>query len=205
MNQQTGILRRGRKFDQVLEGAREVFLADGFEGASVDNIARAAGVSKATLYSYFPDKRVLFMEVVRAACMEQADSMTSLAAGCRGPREVLRLAAERVHGALLGGYSLQLFRIFVAEADRFPELGAMFYESGPMAMHEEMRGYLELAAQRGELSIADTDLAAAQFLELCKADLFLRFLFKIDESFSGAERERVIAGAIETFMARYGV
>ncbi|WP_372674886.1 TetR/AcrR family transcriptional regulator, partial [Aquicoccus sp.] len=53
---QAEINRSGRKFDQVLEGARKVFMADGFERASVDDIARAAGVSKATLYSYFPDK-----------------------------------------------------------------------------------------------------------------------------------------------------
>lgn len=205
MNQQASILRTGRKFDQVLEGAREVFLADGFEGANVDKIARVSGVSKATLYSYFPDKRVLFMEVVRSACVEQADSALDLVSGCCGPRDVLRFAAERVHQALLGGYSLQLFRIFVAEADRFPELGPMFYESGPMALHEQVRDYLLVAVERGELAIADTDLAAAQFVELCKADIFLRFLFKIDEAFSEAERERVIAGAIETFMARYGV
>ncbi len=51
----TPTVKRGRKFDQVLQGAREIFMSDGFEGASVDDIARAAGVSKATLYSYFPD------------------------------------------------------------------------------------------------------------------------------------------------------
>ena len=204
MNQQDSILRTGRKFDQVLEGAREVFLTDGFEGASVDKIAKAAGVSKATLYSYFPDKRVLFMEVVRSVCVQQADSSLDLAEGCCGPRDVLRLAAERVHGVLLNGFSLQLFRIFVAEADRFPELGPMFYESGPLVLHGQIRDYLTVAAERGELVIPDTDLAAAQFIELCKADVFLRFLFKIDESFSEAELERVISGAIETFLARYG-
>lgn len=205
MNQHASVLRTGRKFDQVLAGAREVFLADGFEGASVDKIAKAAGVSKATLYSYFPDKRVLFMEVVRSACVQQADTALDLVAGSSGPREALRAAAERVLGGLLGGFSLQLFRIFVAEADRFPELGPMFYESGPMVMHGQIRDYLEAAAERGELAIPDADLAAAQFIELCKADLFLRFLFKIDETFSAAERERVIGGAIGTFMARYGV
>lgn len=65
-------IRKGRKFDQVVEGAQEIFLRDGFEGASVDDIARAAGVSKATLYSYFPDKRLLFMEVATRQCSEQA-------------------------------------------------------------------------------------------------------------------------------------
>ena len=57
-------INRGRKFDQVLEGARTIFLRDGFDGASVDDIAKEAGVSKATLYSYFPDKRLMFVEVV---------------------------------------------------------------------------------------------------------------------------------------------
>ena len=151
MNQHASVLRTGRKFDQVLAGAREVFLADGFEGASVDKIAKAAGVSKATLYSYFPDKRVLFMEVVRSACVQQADASLDLAPGSCGPRDVLRAAAERVHGVLLGGFSLQLFRIFVAEADRFPELGPMFYESGPMVLHGEIRdsgAHQRMAADR---------------------------------------------------------
>ena len=68
MNDAAPIVRKGRKFDQVLEGARSVFMADGFEGASVDDIARAAGVSKAPLYSYFPDKRLLCVEVATQEC-----------------------------------------------------------------------------------------------------------------------------------------
>lgn len=50
------VLRSGRKFAQMLEGARQIFLALDFQEATVDDIARAAGVSKATLFSYFPDK-----------------------------------------------------------------------------------------------------------------------------------------------------
>ena len=72
MTETAAIVRTGRKFDQVIAGARAVFLADGFEGASVDDIAKAAGVSKATLYSYFPDKRLLFLEVARTECSERA-------------------------------------------------------------------------------------------------------------------------------------
>ena len=63
MNAPHPVVKQGRKWSQVLDGARTVFLRDGFEGASVDDIVREAGVSKATLYSYFPDKRLLFMEV----------------------------------------------------------------------------------------------------------------------------------------------
>ncbi len=71
-------ITRGRKFLQVLEGARAIFLRDGFEGAAVDDIAREAGVSKATLYSYFPDKRVMFMEVFRNELAREAADASAL-------------------------------------------------------------------------------------------------------------------------------
>ena len=72
MNAPQSVVKQGRKWDQVLDGARKVFMRDGFEGASVDDIVREAGVSKATLYSYFPDKRLLFIET----------SWSPIAVGC---------------------------------------------------------------------------------------------------------------------------
>lgn len=205
MNQPATILRTGRKFDQVLEGARDVFMADGFEGASVDDIARAAGVSKATLYSYFPDKRLLFMEVARHECARQAGAAVDLIEACCTPQQVLRVAAKHILSVILSDFGQKMFRICVAEADRFPDLGRQFYESGPMVVRARVRAYLEQATARGELKIEDFDLAADQLAELCKADLFPRLMFNIDTEFTDAEWERVITGAVETFLARYGV
>ena len=71
-------IKRGRKFDQVLEGARTVFLRDGYSGASVDDIATEAGVSKATLYSYFPDKQILFICASGNRSYQAADYFRSL-------------------------------------------------------------------------------------------------------------------------------
>lgn len=198
------IVRTGRKFDQVLEGARQVFMTDGFEGASVDDIAREAGVSKATLYSYFPDKKLLFMEVARTECARQSEDAIHMMDSCATPRQVLRFAAERVLAFILSDFGQKVFRLCVAESDRFPELGRQFYESGPMVVRERMREYLVAATERGELNIEDFDLAADQFGELCKADLFARLVFNIDRSFDQAAIDRVITGAVDTFMARYG-
>lgn len=204
MAQAAEITRTGRKFDQVLEGARQVFLVDGFEGASVDDIARVAGVSKATLYSYFPDKRLLFMEVARLECIRQGEeSIKEINTGAE-PQEVLRNAARHMLGFILSDFGQRVFRICVAEADRFPDLGRQFYESGPMMVRSRMKQYLADAVARGELVIEDLDLAADQFAELCKADLFPRWVFNIDASFTEAEIDRVIDGAVATFMARYG-
>ncbi|MFZ7093039.1 TetR/AcrR family transcriptional regulator [Primorskyibacter sp. 2E233] len=198
------VVRKGRKFDQVLDGAREIFLRDGFEGASVDDIARAAGVSKATLYSYFPDKRLLFMEVASDQCCRQADEALVTMDLSRPPREVLREAGHRFLSFIYSEMGQRIFRICVAESDRFPELGRQFYQSGPMTMRRALTTYLEQSRARGELVIDDMNLAADQFAELCKADLWPKLIFGLQTDFEQHEVDRILDGAIETFMARYG-
>lgn len=204
MNQLKSEIKRGRKFDQVLEGARAVFLKDGFEGASVDIIAREAGVSKATMYSYFPDKRLLFMEVAANECKCQAAAATASIDMSAQPEAVLRKAAAHLIDYFLSDFGLRVFRICVAEADRFPELGQKFYDSGPALVETTLSGYFDLAIARGELAIDDKSLAAHQFSELCKARLFPRLVFGVQTQFSKAEIATVIDGAVEMFMARYG-
>ncbi len=205
MNAVTEQVKKGRKFEQVLEGAREVFMADGFEGASVDTIAKVACVSKATLYSYFPDKRLLFMEVAKCECCRQADEAIELIDMAAPPETVLTEAATRMLNFFLSDFGMRVFRICVAESDRFPELGREFYESGPALLRNRMVEYLSEAVARGTLEIDDMELAADQFAELCKADLFPRIVFGISTVFTEDDRKRVIEGAVKMFMARYGV
>ncbi|MDM8164756.1 TetR/AcrR family transcriptional regulator [Roseovarius sp.] len=196
-------IKKGRKFDQVLDGAREIFLRDGFEGASVDEIARAAGVSKATLYSYFPDKRLLFSEVARIECNRQAEEALDVI-GMGAPIEVvLHEAANRIVRFFLSDFGRQVFRICVSESFRFPELGRRFYESGPKLVRERMTKVLTPYVERGVLKIDDMDLAANQFGELCKADLFVRNLCGVCNDFNEQDVERVVNGAVEMFLARY--
>lgn len=204
MSTQRPEIRKGRKYDQVLSGAQDVFLRDGFSGASVDDIARAANVSKATLYSYFPDKRQMFMEMARVQCAAQADAMLQEIDQSAPAADVLTQTARGVLQLILSEFGLKVFRICVAEADRFPELGRRFYESGPAMGRQHMVAYLQCATEKGELKVADFDMAAWQFQELCKADLYMRMVFGVDDGFSDDEVERVIKEAVTTFMARYG-
>ncbi len=202
MNEQLPI-RKGRKFGQVLDGARTVFLRDGFEGASVDDIAREAGVSKATLYSYFPDKKMLFVEVASSQCRVQADEAVCALDTTAPPREVLRMVAMKFLGFMFSDMGQRIFRICVAESDRFPEIGRDFYRFGPMTMRTALVQYLSQACDRQELKIDDLPLAADQFAELCKADLWPRLVFNVQDSVTEAEIERIVDGALDTFMARY--
>lgn len=195
--------KKGRKFDQVLEGARQVFLSDGFEGASVDDIAKAAGVSKATLYSYFPDKRFLFMQVAKTECSRQADVAIESIDMSAPVRQVLTDIARQMIDFITSQFGQRIFRICVGESDRFPELGREFYESGPKLIRDRLVAFFDKAIERGELQIEDRELAADQFHELCKADLFPRMVFNLSDNFTDAEKSRVVNGAVETFMARY--
>ncbi|WP_424830649.1 TetR/AcrR family transcriptional regulator [Ruegeria sp.] len=205
MTQAATILRTGRKFDQVLRGAREVFMADGFEGASVDDIARAAGVSKATLYSYFPDKRLLFMEVAQNECERMADHVLSMIDETKPAREVLTIAATQLAAFLVSDFAQQVFRICIAESDRFPELGHAFYQAGPKNGQCHLAEYLEKAVAKGELVVEDVQIAAAQMSELCKVRIWNRAAFGIQSSFTQQEIDEVALQAVDMFMARYGV
>ncbi len=196
-------VKPGRKADQVLDGARDVFMAQGFEGASVDDIARAARVSKATLYSYYPDKRVLFSHVLKSECTKQANVLTELLEAGGTTREVLCNIARSFVSFLVTPVALSMFRICVAESDRFPEVSRAFYSSGPEIMRKRMVAFLQNATSRGDLEIEDFGLAADQLAELCRADLFLLCLLGLKKDPDPDEIRYVADQAVETFLARF--
>ena len=203
MNTQVSVLRKGRKLDQVLAGAREIFLRDGFEGASVDDIARAAGVSKATLYSYFSDKRQLFQEVVQAECQRMSTEIVSQIDDTMPIREALSAAAYGLTKFLVSDFSQRIFRICVAERDRFPELGQAYYAAGPGNGHQQLVEHLAASVACGELEIADVDMAAYQFSELCKARNFSLACFGVKTEFGESEIRDVAEAAVDMFMKSY--
>ncbi|WP_422048893.1 TetR/AcrR family transcriptional regulator [Shimia sp.] len=205
MNTQSPIIRQGRKFAQVLDHARRLFMQHGFESVSMDHIAQAAQVSKATLYNYFPDKRMLFMEVARQECAEQAEQLEAAVDGTQPAAEVLRVVGRGLMGIILSEFGRNMFRVCVSEGDRFPELGQQFYTSGPQLCQSRLMAFFAEAEARGELRVPDKKLAADQFAELCKAGLFLRQVTGVQTEFAAGEVEHVVEGAVEMFMARYGV
>lgn len=198
-------ITKGRKFDQVLDGARAVFMKDGFEGASVDDIAKTAGVSKATLYSYFPDKRLLFAEVAKSECHRQADTALEIITDDATPAEVLYNAGQLMLEFFTSDFGMSMFRICTAESGRFPELGQQFYVSGPELVRTRLVDYFHEAVAKGQLDISDYDLAADQFAELCKATIVPQLMCGVKTSFTQQEIDRVLNGAVDMFMARHGV
>ncbi len=202
MTLQSAAIRQGRKYDQVLEGAREVFMEMGYARASVDRIAQVSGVSKATLYSYFPEKRLLFTEMYRTEILRLADSAVELSPDTP-PEVALREAARRIIDYVTSDFALAMYRICVAESARFPEIGRAFYENGPELGRARLGAYLDAMQARGALEIEDTALAADQFFQLCQTTISDRLICGVQMQFSEGEITRIIDGAISVFLARY--
>ena len=196
---------KGRKVAQVLNGAQQIFMAQGYEGASVDAIAKAANVSKATLYSYFPDKRSLFGAVAQAACQEQTRRSMSFAEEEGSFDERLYQGCRSFMEFLYSPFGLQMYRAVVSESARFPEFGRQFWATGPGMAHAELVTLFRQAEAEGVLKpIADHQLAAETLAELCKVYLHPRLLLGVLDKAEPEELDRIARNAVDTFMARYG-
>ncbi|MCI0599827.1 MAG: TetR/AcrR family transcriptional regulator [Beijerinckiaceae bacterium] len=188
---------------QILEGAREVFLSQGFDGASMGEIARKARVSKGTLYVYFDSKEELFDAIAHEVCMGQAENVFSLDPSDHDIEAVLtRLGGSFVRFLCRPG-AMPPLRTVIAVSERMPDIGKKFYDSGPAEGVEKLRVYLESQAAAGILTIEDCEVAAAQFLESCVATILKPMLFNAAGA-PGEERiDHVVGIAVRAFLAAY--
>src|SRR5262249_20360553 len=162
---------------QIMDGAREVFLDQGFDAASMGEIARRAGVSKGTLYVYFDSKEQLFEAVAHEACAAQAEAVFSLDPEDRDIEAVLtRLGREFVKFLCQPG-AMPPLRTIMSISERMPEIGRKFYETGPAFGVEKLRAYLEAQIAARTLEIEDCEVAAAQFLDSSVATILKPLLF----------------------------
>lgn len=162
-------VREGRKIHQVIRGAATIFLRDGYAGASVDDIARAAGVSKATLYSYFPHKGLMFQQAMQAE-VAALDFALDLKPGLDPDQGVPRIAAQ-IAAWLVDPHLVLLYRVHVAEASRFPALSESFHDTVMRVLQDSIRPWLDRWTRSGSLDIEDTGMALRQLIALAGAAL----------------------------------
>jgi AcrR family transcriptional regulator len=188
---------------QIMEGARQVFMAQGFDAASMGEIARVAGVSKGTLYVYFKSKEDLFEAIVQQECRANADQIFDLDHGDHDVEGVLtRLGIGYVQFLCRPGRASPL-RTVIAIAERMPEIGRRFYESGPAFGLAQLEGYLRAQVAAGVLAVEDCEVAAAQFMDACLATVFKPVLFNFGAAPTPARIEHVVKIAVRTFLAAY--
>jgi len=193
-----------RKRLQILDGARKLFLTEGFDAASMGDIARAAGVSKGTLYVYFDSKEVLFAELVREEKMRQANAIFALDLADHDIPAVLTRLGRAFVRFVIAPKSVQAVRGVIAIAQRMPALGNDFYALGPRRCTFRLSEYLSAQVDAGLLEIDDVDLAAAQFLDLTQSTLTRPLLFGSPDQPSDERIDAVVDAAVRVFLKAYG-
>jgi AcrR family transcriptional regulator len=153
---------REAKRDAILDAARAVFLEVGFGAASMDAIANAAKVSKQTVYNHFGSKEELFAAMIRSSCDRMLAAMEQAAKSGK-PEDTLRAVAWQVMDKLFSKDRMSLYRILMAEVQRFPELGKIFYECGPKVTRKYLAGFFAEQTSRGLLKVENPPIAAEQF------------------------------------------
>jgi len=171
--------KRDGKRRAILDGACQVFLLRGFGGANMDDVAAAARVSKMTVYRYFSSKEQLFAGVVRDMCDRVVDPALVGTMERLPLRAALRTFGRRMLEIVFAPETLGLHRIVVAESQRFPELGKLFYASGPGGSIAALAEYLARHRNDAELKIKNPRLAAEEFLELLRGYDHMRALLRV--------------------------
>ncbi len=174
----------------------------------MDEIAAAAGVSKQTIYKHFTDKRLLLYSIVlgitdragpiASAVQSMFEEMVDLDAG-------LTALARRYAAAVLHPEVLQLRRLVVCEAVRFPDLARTYYEQAPKLGLEAVMAGLDQLIARGFLRVEDVTAAASHFAYLILGPLIDKAMFHPEETIGEEEISYWVSAGAATFIKAYGV
>ncbi|QWP76868.1 TetR/AcrR family transcriptional regulator [Lysobacter sp. K5869] len=158
------------KRNAILEAAKRLFLIQGYDGVSMDQIAAEAGVSKLTVYSHFGDKETLFAAAVRAHCEQHLPPQLFAAEPGTPLRERLSAIAAAFYEMAAAPEAIRIHRLLCTPQLAQSPLTRLFWDVGPHRLHEEFAGLLRRRAEAGELDLDDADTAARQFFAVLKGE-----------------------------------
>ena len=191
------------RIDEILDVAAEAFIAGGFEGASVNEIARRANASKTTLYSRFPTKQKLFIAVLERR-MNLVFSQVSTALPTDAPIEsTLKKFGARLLQLALSKDQIVLLRVVSMESKRFPELGEHFYDLGPRRGINQLAHYMREQIKRGRLVKEDPVIMAEHLSSLLIGSPLRRVLLGLASTLDTKGRQERIDAAVKVFLLAY--
>lgn len=189
---------------QIMEGADRVFSTLGFDAASMSDVAQEAGVSKATLYVYFDDKEHLFTALCAVKRDRNIAELIATLTLDRAVWETLATLGSEVVRRVSQPQVIATQRIVIGVADRMPDIGQEFFAAGAQRLTEALAELLAHHVAQGVLAIDDTQLAAAQFLELTQATITRPRLFGVVKGAAGEDEiSRVVGSAVKLFLSAY--
>jgi len=201
--------RSDRRRQAIIDAATEVFLRHGYVGATTDEVAARAAVSKQTLYKHFADKQRLFAEVILETTVQLVDRLSTVAGALLDTADVrtgLRELADGLLRGLLDPDVLRLRRLVIAEADRFPDVGRAWFDRGFDRSLVVLGESLQRLADRGLLHrLDDPTLAAYQFAGLVMYQPMNQAMFAGTGALPSPDSlDRIADAAVEAFLRAYG-
>ncbi len=181
-----------------------MFLEDGYDGAKMDAIARVASMSKATLYAHFANKGDLFEALIRHECRTINATLHAPDTGAPSIAEELRKVAVQYRQIFTQKAGIELYRIIVPVAPRFPSLARIFYAEGPAATIRQLADYLGALRDTGRLRLTDPNLAARQFLALVTEDIKLDGALGLPLP-NARKTQKVISSGVSMFLSFYAI
>lgn len=204
----TSAARKGRKADPhkdeaILAAAHDLFLERGY-GASIDDIAAAAGVSKQTIYARYAGKHRLLAAVVHHVAEDLVSILGDGAPGAATEDALMRFG-ERFVGVAFDERRIAMQRLIIAEAARFPELARTYFDSGPSFVRARLAAWLERAKAAGRLAFDDSEEAASLLLGLILGADHLASLMGLHSEQDESRRRARVRRAVAAFMKLYRV
>lgn len=188
----------------ILEVAKRLFSQHGFDGASMDQIAAEAGVSKLTVYSHFGDKESLFSAAIRAKCEEQLPPALFLA-GLEGSlREQLTVIARAFFTLVTSEEAISMHRMMMMPGTGDTHVRELFWQAGPQRVKDGFADFLRTHVARDELRIPDIARASSQFFCLIKGDLHMQMLCGMCCGAPAVDVECHIEATVDMFLRAYG-
>lgn len=184
----------------IVQAATQLFLTYNYRSVSMDKIAGAAPVSKATLYNHFTSKNELLAAVVGELCTSLLQTITQTLSEEDDAEQTLQKIAAAFIDLLYSPDGLAIYRLVIAESHEFPELGKMVYDNGAKLALMQLETYLQQLQNSGCFYIPDTRFAADAFFSLLKGDLHFRCLLSIQAAPTEAEKTRLIESATTFYL-----
>lgn len=187
----------------ILEVAGRTFLTNGYAATTMSGIAQALGGSKGTLWSYFRSKEELFEAVLDQVTTEYRAQLSTMLDPCGDLLSTLERFGMSYIRKVTSEEAIALHRLIQAEGERFPELGAIFYERATRQTQSLLADFLSGAMDRGLMRRDDPYYAARVLAALCTSGVHQRKLLGHRVATEETAIVKDVSRAIEVFLRAY--
>lgn len=186
----------------IIDAAWALFLEKGYGGVSVDEIIRVSGGSKSSFYKFFGNKEGILKVLIESFADDMLLEVDLPFRGEQTPEKTLKRIGLHIGSMALSSFAINQYRLAVSNANMFPEIALLWYESGPGKVFEGLTEFMRKEAAAGNFIVSDPERAALFFLGM--------IIFKDNLAMSvGAEAptegelEKNVDEAVRVFMAAY--